>query len=183
MRTKLQLKLDHVSAYRENRLAMAQFVLENKNHFEELLSICFSPSNKNNHKACWILEFVAYEKLEWLVDYLDFFCRNLKNISNESAIRPLAKINQLLLQAHYSQSQTNILLAENQLQDCVEVNFDWLISDSKVATKAYAMRNLYILGRQYDWIHIELKTIIEKDYATHSAAYKAVAREILKKIK
>jgi hypothetical protein len=152
MSSELQKNLDYVNAYRENRLKGAQTILENPDYFPELISVCFDINDKNTHKACWILEFVSYEKLEWLQPHLDFFCSNLKKLKDESSIRPIA-------------------------------NFDWLITDTKVAAKAYSMRTLHILGKYYDWIHPELQIILTKDYANHTAAYKAVAREVLKKIK
>lgn len=182
MLSELQTKLDYVSAYRENRIKVAQDVLENPLFFDELVQICFAPSDKNNHKACWILEFVSYEELIWLQPHLDFFCCNLKALKDESAIRPIAKIVQLLVKSHYKKNENSILLSETNLQDCIEATFDWLISDTKVATKAYSIRTLYVLGNYHDWIHPELKIILNKDYANHSAAYKAVAREVLKKI-
>lgn len=183
MATELQLKLNKVNAYRENRLAMAHYILDHKNYFDELISICFSPLKENNHKACWVLEFVAYEKLEWFADYLDFFCQNLKNLTNESSIRPIAKVLQLLVKSHYTKSKNSILLSPENIQNCIETSFDWLINDTKVATKAYSIRTLYVLGNHYDWIHPELKVILNKEYGDHSAAYKAVAREVLKKLK
>lgn len=178
----LQEKLEYVSAYRENRLKCAQDILENPSLFEELVSICFSPENKNNHKACWILEFVSYEELIWLQPHLDFFCSNLKVLKAESSLRPIAKVVQLLVKSHYKKNENSISLSEENLQDCIEVSFDWLISDVKVATKAYSIRTLYVLGNYYNWIHPELQVILNKDYGDHSAAYKAVAREVLKKI-
>lgn len=182
MASELQTKLGYVNAYRENRLMAAQDVLENQYLFNELISICFSPSNKNNHKACWILEFVSYEELLWLQPHLDFFCSNLKVLKDESSIRPIAKVVQLLVKSHYKKNENSILLSEENLQDCIEASFDWLINDVKVATKAYSIRTLYVLGNHYDWIHPELQIILNKDYADHSAAYKAVAKEVLKKI-
>jgi hypothetical protein len=182
MSSELQLKLDYVNAYRENRLKVAQEVLENPSLFDELVQICFSPSDKNNHKACWILEFVSYEELTWLQPHLDFFCSNLKVLKDESSLRPIAKVVQLLIKSHYKKDQNSISLSENNLQDCIEASFDWLINDTKVATKAYSIRTLYILGNQYNWIHPELQIILNKDYANHSAAYKAVAKEVLKKL-
>lgn len=182
MSSELQEKLDYVKAYRENRLMMAQYILENQHLFEELVSISFSPEDKNNHKACWILEFVSYEELIWLQPHLDFFCSNLKVLKDESAIRPIAKVVQLLVKSHYKKDDDSILLSEENLQDCIEVSFDWLINDVKVATKAYSIRTLYVLGNHYDWIHPELQIILNKDYGDHSAAYKAVAKEVLKKI-
>lgn len=183
MLSELQKKLDYVNAYRENRLKAAQDVLENPTLFSELVSICFSPEDKNNHKACWILEFVSYEELLWLQPHLDFFCSNLKVLKDESSMRPIAKVTQLLVKSHYKKNENCIKLSEENLQDCIETSFDWLINDTKVATKAYSIRTLYILGNYYDWIHPELKVIIDKDFGDHSAAYKAVAKEVLKKIK
>ncbi len=182
MSSELQTKLNYLKAYRENRLMVAQDVLENPSLFKELVSICFSPLDKNNHKACWILEFVSYEELIWLQPHLDFFCSNLKILKDESSIRPIAKVVQLLVKSHYKKDENSILLSETNLQDCIEASFDWLINDVKVATKAYSIRTLYVLGNHYDWIHPELQIILNKDYANHSAAYKAVAKEVLKKI-
>lgn len=182
MLSELQAKLDYVNAYRENRLMAAQYVLENQHLFGELVTICFSPEDKNNHKACWILEFVSYEELIWLQPHLDFLCSNLKVLKDESAIRPIAKVVQLLVKSHYKKNDDSILLSKENLQDCIEASFDWLINDVKVATKAYSIRTLYVLGNHYDWIHPELQIILNKDYGDHSAAYKAVAKEVLKKI-
>ena len=179
----LQSKLENLKAYREDRLLIAEYILKNKKYFDELISISFSPSDKNNHKACWILEFVSYKELIWLQPYLDFFCKNLKYLTDESAMRPIAKIVQLLVISHYKKTTNSIILTEENLQDIIETSFDWLINDIKVATKAYSIRTLYILGKEYDWIHPELQIILNKDYPNHSAAYKAVAREVLKKIK
>ena len=183
MLSELQEKLDYVNAYRENRLRAAQDILENPALFSGLVSICFTPSDKNNHKACWILEFVSYEELLWLQPHLDFFCSNLKVLKDESSLRPIAKVVQLLVKSHYKKDENKIFLSEENLQDCIEASFDWLINDVKVATKAYSIRTLYLLGNHYDWIHPELKVIIDKDFGDHSAAYKAVAKEVLKKIK
>ncbi|MFD1601530.1 hypothetical protein ACFSC2_02140 [Flavobacterium artemisiae] len=179
----LQKKLDYVYPCRESRLEVAHEILENPSLYNELILICFSPQDKNNHKACWILEFVSYEELCWLQPHLDFFCSNLKILKDESSLRPIAKVIQLLVKSHYKKEENCVTLSEQNLQDCIEASFDWLINDVKVATKAYSIRTLYILGNHYDWIHPELKVIIDKDFGDHSAAYKAVAKEVLKKIK
>ena len=183
MATELRSKLEYLKAYREDRLVIAEFILNNKNYLDELITICFTPLDKNNHKACWILEFVSYKELIWLQPYVDFLCNNLKHLTDESAMRPVAKIVQLLVISYYKKTKNSILLSEENLQKLIEASFDWLINDTKVATKAYSIRTLYILGNHYNWIHPELEIILGKDYANHSAAYKAVAREVLKKIK
>jgi len=183
MSSELQQKLEYINASRERRLEGAQFILDNENHFNELVKISFSPLDKNNHKACWILEFVSYKQLILLQPHLDFFFENLKHLKEESSLRPIAKVTQLLVKSHYKKDENGILLSEENLQNCIETSFDWLINDTKVATKAYSIRTLYELGNHYDWIHPELLIILNKDFPNHTAAYKAVAKEVLKKIK
>ncbi|HEU4790678.1 MAG TPA: hypothetical protein VFS71_13410 [Flavobacterium sp.] len=181
MVTEFQKNLDYVTGHRANRQKYANEVLDNRELFPELIQLCFQTSNKNASKALWILEFVCYQKLEWLSAHLDFFCSQIKNLKDESAIRPAAKICQFLILSHFKKKE--IQLSEKQLEEIIENSFDWLINDIKVAPKAYSMRTLYLLGQHYDWIHPELKIIITKDFPNHSAAYKAVAKEVLKKIK
>lgn len=181
MASEFQKNLDYVTGHRANRQKYADEVLNNLELFSELIQLCFQISNKNSSKACWILEFVCYQKLEWLTAHLDFFCSQIKNLKDESSIRPAAKICQLLVFSHYKEKKA--VLSEKHLEEITESSFDWLINDTKVASKAYSMRTLYLLGQHYDWIHPELKIIITKDFPNHSAAYKAVAKEVLKKLK
>jgi hypothetical protein len=58
-----------------------------------------------------------------------------------------------------------------------------MISDQKVAVKAYSMRSLYLLGSEFDWIHEELILILERDFASQSAGFKARARDLIKRMK
>ena len=89
----------------------------------------------------------------------------------------------LLAQAHVNKNDETISLSENNLKKITEACFDWLITDNKVAAKAYSIRTLFALKNHFDWIQPELKQILEQDYKKHSAAYQAVAREVLKKMK
>lgn len=145
MSPELRQKSENVNGCRSNRQEKVQFVFSNPIFFKELIEICFTISNPDSYKACWVIEFVAYEKLKWFTDYLDFFFQNLKNISDESSIRPTAKVVQLLLKSNFKNSESSIILSELQLQNGIEINFDWLITDTKVAIKTYAMRNLFLL--------------------------------------
>lgn len=73
-------------------------------------------------------------------------------------------------------------LTKKHKEKITEVCFDWMISEEKVTVKAYSMNSLYFLGTEFDWIHPELKTIIERDYSSQSAGFKARSRHILIKI-
>ncbi len=168
---------------KNSRQATAGFIMAHSELLNNFISICFEIQNPDHYKACWVMELIAYEKLDWFQEYLDLICSKSKMLTNESAIRPLSKVIFLLIETHYKNAKNEIHFTEAQREELVEINFDWLITDTKVATKVYVMRSLQLLGKEHNWIHHELRIILEKDYNNHSAAYKAVAREILKKLK
>ena len=176
MNSELYKKISDSTAHRTSRDAIANGILTDQNLFPSLFEIALNTKDKNHHKACWIMELVLEEKLFYLNDFLDDFCECLNKFDNESSLRSISKICMFL-------SKSSILtnLQEEQI---IESCLDWLISDSvKVATKAYSIRTLHKLGKKNDWIYPELRRILTDDYYKHSYAYKAVAREILKKIK
>jgi hypothetical protein len=39
-----------------------------------------------------------------------------------------------------------------------------MTNDEKIAPKAYAINTLFLLGTEYDWIHLELAMILERDF-------------------
>ena len=177
-------ELESLKAYRETRMRLANTVLEQPELYPVLLNICYEFDNETSSRACWILEFVSYKKLEWLFPYIHIFVENLNRFTLDSSIRPIAKINQILVQKYFKKGdgQIKTVMTSSLLETIAEVNFDWMISQQKVAVKAYAMRTLFLLGKKFDWIHGELTLTLEKDYEHHSAAYKAAARDILSKI-
>lgn len=179
--TEFELIIGQTTGYKNSRLKTATFVMAKPELLDSFFDICFDINNPDHYKACWAMELIAYEKLDWFKSYLPLICEKSKLLTHESAIRPLAKVVFMLIEAD-NKNQT-IQLTNEQRQELIETNFDWLINDSKVAAKIYAMRSLFILGKQYNWIHDELKTILVKDFSEHTAAYKAVSKQILKKLK
>ncbi|MCM5664133.1 hypothetical protein [Galbibacter mesophilus] len=177
-------KLSYVSGYRKHRQKTADYVLEHPEMFPDLLQFCFSNDEELSHKACWVTEFVCKKKLEWIYPHLDEFTQKLPSLTNDSAIRPLAKVCELLCGKYFKKNGTDLSLTlkEEHLNKLVEINFDWLIADVKVATKAYAMQNLFYLGQKYDWIYPELKQTLLNGIPNHSSAYKARAQHILRRI-
>lgn len=182
MKLQLQQLLDDCSAHRKSREAVRDLIFKDSEYFAELVKLAFDVYYKYHFKACWIIELVAAEKPVWLHEHLSFICGHLQDLKNQSGIRPIAKVILQLVDSNFKKKTKNLIFTDNHLEKITEVCFDWLISDTKVAAKAYAMITLFHLGKKYDWIHPELNTIIEKDYHAQSPAYKATAREILKKI-
>lgn len=66
---------------------------------------------------------------------------------------------------------------KEQLINCC---FDWLISNQKLAVEAYSMTVLYIIGKEFDWVHPELKNILLENIDSKSARYKARSLKLIK---
>lgn len=174
-------KLENCSAHRKDREANRNYALRNSEYYSFIVSTALEIKNKHHHKACWVLELICEKKLRTFVPYLDSFIASIFDFTNDSAIRAAAKICLFLSKSNHRAN--GISLSHFQESQIIERCIDWLISDEKVAAKVYAIKTLHILGKKHPWVHEELKTIIEQDYALHSAAYQAATRNILKKIK
>ena len=104
----------------------------------------------------------------------------MPKLKDDSATRPAMKICLFLSKSNHRKN--GISLTQEQEHLLIEALLDRLIQNEKVAAKVYAMRALFMLGKKYNWVHDELKIIIEQDYANHSAAYQAATRNLLKKL-
>ena len=145
------------------RVETAQFVITNEVLFPELFALALDLTNENHHKACWVLEIVLEKRLQLITDYLPEFCSALSSFANDSATRAVAKVC-MFVSRHLS-------LTITQEQQITESCFDWLITtNKKVATKVYAARALYELGKTRKWIYPELERILTEDYPKHSSA-------------
>lgn len=160
-------------------------VLENSDLVVPLLEITFDVDNPLSSKACWILEYVAKEDLSYILPHINFFSDNMNSVKLDSSVRPMAKICEYLIKAYFSKNKnkTQKTLTPKHLEQIATSCFDWLIGDHKVAAKVYAMTSLLLLGRKFEWIHPELKMVLQLNYASGSSAYKARARMTLEKLK
>lgn len=181
----LHKELSYVNALRINRLKYSRLILNDLSLLPKLMAILFMTEDKVSCKAAWILEYVCAEYLLAIVPYLDEFTVNIHKVHLDSAVRPVAKICEFLAKANYSKEPNPIktMLLPKHKEYIIETCFDWMITDQKIAVKAYCMNTLYFFGKDYKWIHPELVQILEQDYHSQSAGFKARAKHILKKIK
>lgn len=169
------------TAHRTIRDLLSSQVLNNAVLLPNLFEIAFDTNDKNHHKACWTLELVLQAKIEWLGNYVEDLCNVLPNFKQDGAVRSISKI--CMFAAQHNQKNPEFLNGDH-LQLIMEASFDWLIDEKvKVASKAYAMRTLFILGKKEDWVYPELSRILTEDSMKHSYAYIAAAKDILKRIK
>ena len=167
---------------RENRQRVADIVLENQNLFKDLVTLTFKVDDKNSIKAAWILEWICtHHHLNWIIPHLDEFSNNISTLKFDSAIRPCAKICEHLANAFYASKENDIkkTLTNTQIDKIISCGFDWLITPQKIAVRAYTMNTLYLFGLERDWIHPELKHLIETKIIHESKGCKARGKHIL----
>ena len=176
--------LKYVNHSREKRMEMSMLVSKNPHLVKPLLKIAFDDVDSVSSKACWVMEFTAKENLHYLFPYLDKFTSTIGVLGLDSSVRPMAKICEYLIKGYFQKKDSTLIetLKEKHLEEITTTCFDWLIGNHKVATQAYSMTCLLLLGRKYDWIHPELKMILEQNYTNGSSAYKARARLTLAKM-
>ncbi len=173
------------SALRVNRQRVAMAFIQQPELFFDLLKVSFETDYKLHHKAMWTIELILEKNLDKILPHLDFFTKNIHKLKHESAIRPTAKICKWIAEAHVKKNiyEFQQRLKKENIEQIIETGFDWMITDTKVATKAYTMDTLYHLGSlpydTFNWIHTELKNIILQNSNQESSAYKAHARQIL----
>jgi len=180
----LAVKLDFPRAHRKTREDIAYWVLDHPEYFIDLLDFCFNTDLLISHKATWILEIVCEEQIDHLLENIDYFFEYISKVKKDQAVRPLSKICLMLANKNYKKKDQDVLeaLTAKHKEIMTECCFDWLITDQKVACEAYSMHTLYLLGTEIEWIHPELKTIIEQNIHHKSAGYKAQGRKILNKL-
>ncbi len=178
---RLLCEVDHS---RQKRTQLTTLVIKNPHLIVRLFTKAFEVNDPMSSRACWVLEFMAKERLEYLLPYLDDFIPKLAQFHLDSSVRPIAKICEYLTKSYFSktENETQKVLKSRHLGAIATVCFDWLITPQKVAAKAYSMTCLYLLGQEINWIHPELKLILEQGYHLGSPAYKARARIILTKL-
>ncbi|MFV9550351.1 adenylosuccinate lyase [Algibacter sp. PT7-4] len=178
-------ELNYVNHSREKRLYYAHLMQNNPELIPKLLDILFMVNDKISPRAAWVFEFMCNHNIETIIPYLEVFTKNMHKVHLDSAVRPVAKICEFLAKAYTSKIDNKIkhVLTTTHKERIIENCFDYMINDEKVAPKAYSMTTLFLFGKEYDWVYPELARILEEDFTKQSAAFKARARQILKKIK
>jgi len=178
-------QLKYVNHSREKRLKYAHIIVDNPELIPKVLDILFSVEDKKSARAAWLLEFVARDNLDFLIPQLDRITSEMHKVYLDSAVRPMAKICECLVEAYYSKNDNLVKHSLNSIHidHIIECCFDWMINDEKIAPKAYSMNSLYLLGQDYDWIHPELVLILERDFQMQTSGFKARAKHIIRKIK
>lgn len=167
---------------RENRKTASNIVLQQPNLIKKIVDLTFDVDNKLSIKAAWVLEWICtHHGIDHIILYLDTFTQNIQKVHFDSAVRPCAKICEHIAKAYTSKKEHDIkkALTQKHIDLIIETGFDWLISQQKIAVKAYTMQTLYLFGRSTDWALQELDHIIRTQVIHESKGCEARGRKIL----
>lgn len=170
---------------RVNRNKAANIVLEQPELVKSLVDLTFKVDNKLSIKAAWVLEWICtHHGIIHILPYLNKFVSNISKVHFDSAVRPCAKICEHLATAYTSKKENLVKehLSIKQIDSIIETGFDWLITDQKIAVRAYTMTFLYLFGLQKDWVHPGLKHLISTKIIHESKGCKARGKYILELI-
>ncbi|MEM9076514.1 MAG: adenylosuccinate lyase [Bacteroidota bacterium] len=149
-----------------------------------LLKQVFEEDKKNEFNASWVLDHLLRKKLIYLLPHFEEFTLGLAQMKSESCIRPMAHICQMVTKAYFEKKDKTFIenINSNQLERMMTACFDWLIGPHKIAAKVFSMTSLYHLGMQFDWVHPELKLVLEETIAQGTSGYKNRAGKTLDKL-
>ncbi|UJH67663.1 adenylosuccinate lyase [Allomuricauda sp. SCSIO 65647] len=185
--TKEQLH-QKLNSGRLSKVQIDGLVAELEQHPElvgHLLQEVFEEDKGDTFNASWTFDHLMRKKLPYLLPFLQPFVDGLETLRSQSCIRPMAHVCELLTIAYFKKKdpafQKNI--SDENLEQLVTVCFDWLIGQNKVAAKVFAMTSLSHLGEKFDWVHPELKMVLEQTISSGTAGYKNRAKKTLDRLK
>lgn len=181
-RNLIQILKGIYNAKRIYRDRAAQSILERPELMSNLIDKIYDIEDTLHIRAAWVLEIICLRDISMLTPFISRFLKDMHLIQNESALRPVSKICSIWTRTYLLDTNHKVSVTRTEIDQIISCNFDWLIEVHKVATQVHAMDTLYALGYAGNWIHPELKLILQKNTDTGSSGYKAHARKILKNL-
>ncbi len=164
------------NAHRREREANASAALRDPVAFRTLLALAREPALKGHVQSWWALEIICEHNADILLQNLSNLVFTMPALTSEGAIRSAAKICMMATTMRLES------IPQNLVDSIRDVCLLWLTGDHKVAARAYAARALFRIGKDDRRFLSELREILEVGFPKYSAAYRAMARDLVKKI-
>ncbi|MDC6365024.1 MULTISPECIES: hypothetical protein [Flavobacteriaceae] len=148
--------------------------------FQEVLK----EDSEGTFNASWTFDHLMRKKLVYLLPIFDEFVDGLPQLKSESCIRPMAHTCEMIAEAYFKKKDPAFIknITDEQLDKILTSCFDWLISPMNIAPKVFSMTTLYYLGLKFDWVHPELRLVLEDTFATGTVGYQNRAKKTLDKL-
>ncbi|NAY90643.1 hypothetical protein GTQ34_01820 [Muricauda sp. JGD-17] len=148
-----------------------------KRLFQEVLR----EDKEGDFNASWTFDHLMRKKLVYLIPFMDDFTEGLAQLQTDSCIRPMAHVCEMVCVTYFKKKDAffHKHVSDGHLEKILTACFDWLISPINVAPKVFSMTSLYYLGFKFDWVHPELKLVLENTIGSGTAGYKNRAKKTL----
>lgn len=163
---------------------LVNLLLQQPKLVEELIQEILVEEQKGTYNASWVFRHLMQQRLDFLLPFFKEFTVILANLKSEATIRAMACVCEMVCVAYFKKKDPSFqkIVTDEQLEKIMTVCFDWLISDLNMAPKVFSMTSLYYLGQKFDWVHPELRQILEDTYASGSTGYQNRAKKTLDKL-
>lgn len=138
-----------------------------------LLKYSFEYDDAIHVMSTVLLQDILDRDILRLEPYLDTFIDNAEFITNESSKRLISRICWLVAKSK------KLVCTSVQEKKLVDVSLLWLSNDSKVASEAFAMDILMLLGHQYKEDMKLISEVIELNYPHRTVAYQNKAKKFM----
>lgn len=149
-----------------------------------LLHEIWLEDKEGTFNASWTFRHLVQKRLEYLLPFFSEFAQMLEPLRSESTIRSMACVCEMVTKAYFEKKDPVFVknITDAQLEHIMTACFDWLISPMNMAPKVFSMTSLYYLGLKFDWVHPELRLVLEDTFATGTTGYKNRAKKTLDKL-
>ena len=178
-KTQLIERLNSVNATQFERMKLAEELQGDPESIALLIELMAERTDEIGIRAAWVLEWICRSDVTPILPHLEDFTTCLNNLKPDGSIRAAAKICALLTGSQISGTVKHVISEAPFRARVISTCFDWLIGPFSIATKAYSMQTLFELGTNESWVHEELKAILQQNYSSESAGYRARARKVL----
>ena len=151
-------------------------ILDSQIHAQDLIHYIQISNERTQLLFICVLDYIIEEIPNYLIHNLDLFIVLQENFKNETSKRCTTRIIYHLLKFDAS------VFSKKQKERLVNIHFDWIISNSLVATRVNCLSVLFELRNEADWIKSELLAIIEQQIQLQEPSFVSRAKKILKKI-
>ncbi len=157
---------------REQALRIANYAIQNKKQFRELMDCYTDQDYRLSQRAAWSVSWAAKNNPAMIAPYIEVLVKKLQ----EKGVHEAVKRNAIRV-------LEDIEIPESFQGEVMNHCFAFIENPATpAAIKASSLTVLFHLSQQYPDIKPELKLIIEERWDTETAAFKSRGRKILEQL-
>lgn len=156
------------------RTAAVNFILKHGIPARSFIDVIYKVDEKRKIFCYHVLDMTVENHPYYLNESLDLFIENALTETHESLKRCISRT-----VYHQLKSGEHLYTAMHK-QQIATTMFDWIITDSWVATRVNAIHVLYFLVDEEEWIREQLIAVIEQYLPLQEPSFVSRGKKILK---